>query len=234
MSKFEGTQGAVNQKEKKDVVRIEVDPIEFDGLLKSKITTTLELSETVNALFASTLADYEGCIILPYNAGNGINFNCSLFFRDKGPAMDGRIKCIENILQPERSGSVIDKIERFNKIQNKKVYALTNDCKDALSEFINCTNRDGKVNWNNIVFEQCENRTIYVKVDCIDLYKILKKIYGVPGQKSDYTIIPLKPLAPNNFMVNVLQLDVKSMEILAHSVGLVPNGSQLPIVRARV
>lgn len=217
------------------MARIEIEPIPFDGLLKSKIISTIDLSKLVNSVFKNALADYEGCIILPMQNGQ---FDCTLYFKDHGGPVRGgdQIKNLISVSGQNRVGSAVDKITAFNNRTSNKLYSLSEETKQILSEFINIK-KNQKINWNQLVFEQAEqayNATIvYVKVCGIDIVRILKKIYGgkVDGDRRDYNITLMRPTGLNNYLISIQQLDTKEVEKLAQSVGIIQTGNSIAMIR---
>ena len=227
------TNSSTNENQKA-MARIEIEPIPFDGLLKSKIISTIELSKLVNSVFKNAMADYEGCIILPMQNGQ---FDCTLYFKDHGPVRGGdQIKNLVSITGPNRGVSAVDRITAFNNRTSNKLYALSEETKQILSEFM-AVRKDQKINWNQHVFEQAEAtynaNIVYVKVTNIDIVKILKKIYGgkIDGDRCDYNITLMRPTGMNNYLISIQQLDTKEVEKLALSVGIIQTGNSIAMIR---
>jgi len=228
------TNSSTNE-EQKVMARIEIEPIPFDGLLKSKIISTIELSKLVNSVFKNAMADYEGCIILP--AQNG-QFDCTLYFKDHGPirGQGDQIKNLISITGPNRGVSAVDRITAFNNRTSNKLYSLSEETKQILSEFM-AVRKDQKINWNQHVFEQAEAtynaNIVYLKVCGIDIVKILKKIYGgkIDGDRCDYNITLMRPTGMNNYLISIQQLDTKEVEKLALSVGIIQTGNSIAMIR---
>ena len=221
--------------DQKVIARIEIEPIPFDGLLKSKIISTIDLSKLVNSVFRNALADYEGSIILPMQNGQ---FDCTLYFKDRGPirGQSDQIKNLVSITGPNRGVSAVDRITAFNNRTSNKLYSLTEETKQILSEFMS-VKKGQNINWNQHVFEQTEQtynaNIVYVKVCNIDIIKILKKIYGgkVAGDYCDYNITIIRPTGLNNYLISIQQLDTKEVEKLAQSVGIIQTGNSIAMIR---
>ena len=130
-------------------LKIEVEPQEFDGILKSKITTSFDLAQTVNKLFRPIFADYEGCTILPDQFGT---FQLTLFLKDKGPADNGKIKNVQSVIQKTQKSDVMARIQNLNRANSTSKFELTDETKNALSEFIRKP-QNGNIDWKRHVVE---------------------------------------------------------------------------------
>lgn len=236
------------QQPQREPLRIEVEkPIPFNGELKSKMTTTVELSKNINNLF-KIFDDFEGSIVVPDMYGQ---LQVMLYFKDRGNiAMgEGKTRCIEPVgMNNNRPG-----IGMFSQIQNlqtryaQRKYQLTQDAKDIFSEFINI--RPGsKINWNQFVKEITEQTGYYstaitVEVAGLDIIKLIRKMYGarVPDSKArlDYNINLIKPFGidmnsgamSTNYLIAIQQLNSKEVEKLAQEMGLVPSCGTIPMIR---
>lgn len=228
-----------NQQPKREKAKLVVEPSEFDGLLKSKLTTTLALSRQVNALFRPVFSDFEGSIVTPNQFGQ---LDVTLFFKDKGNAMDGQIKSLVPVTETVTGGGAIDRIMRMNLRNSAKSYDFSEETKEVLSDFI-YTRGNSNPKWKEHIYEQTEQNyngyTIYVKVLGIDIVRVLKKIYGnkVNGSFIDYNVSIIKPIgvdnsgANQNYLVNIQQLDSKQVEKLANEIGIIPVSGSIQMVR---
>lgn len=232
--------GQQNASQKKEPLRLNIEPLEFDGVMKSKLTTTISLAKTVNQLFRPVFTDYEGCIIAPDQFGQ---LQAALYFKDKG--MNGRdnsIKTLVPVTERVQGTSPIDRIARMNLRNSNKSYDVSEDTKEILSEFI--YSRGDKVNWSQHIVEQTERNyngySIYVKVIGIDLVRLVRKIYGgkIDGSRIDYNVSIVKPIGMSmvggvnqNYLINIQQLDSKEVERLASEIGVVPVQGNIPMVR---
>ena len=221
-------------------LRLVIEPQPFDGVMKSKLTTTIALSKTVNQLFRPIFSDYEGCIIAPDAYGQ---LQVSLYFKDKGySGREDVIKSLIPVTERVKGTSAIDRIMQMNLRNSSKAYDLSKETKDILSEFF-YTRGNAKVNWNQHVVEQTERQyngqLIYVKVVGLDLVRLVRKIYGgkIDGSRIDYNISIIKPIGADmngfnqNFLINIQQLDSKEVERLANEIGVVPQVGQIQMVR---
>lgn len=228
-----------NQQQKREPLNLTIEPVEFDGLLKTKFTTTVELAKTVNEMFRPVFSDYEGCLILPNQMGG---FDTIVYFCDKG-IQDERLKALRPVVQ-QGNLNISQRINNLNRRYQNKTYELTEDCKDIFSEFMVKERNSNKVRWNQLVVEKAENNynscTIHVQLNGIDIMKILKKIYGstVKGNRTDYSMKLERGIGVvngaglfANYLVSILQLDTKEVERVAQSVGMVPLADTIPMVK---
>lgn len=230
-----------NANQKAEPIRLNVEPLEFDGVMKSKLTTTISLSKTINQLFRPVFVDYEGCIIAPDQFGQ---LQVALYFKDKGQAMrEDSIKTLVPVTERVQGSSAIDRIMKMNLRNSSKSYDISKETKDILSEFI-YTRGNAKVNWNQHIVEQTERNyngySIYVKMIGLDLVRLVRKIYGakIDGSRIDYNISIVKPIgmdvtggANQNYLINIQQLDSKEVERLASEIGVVPVQGNIQMVR---
>lgn len=230
-----------NQKKENYVpLELNLEPIEFDGMLKTKLTTTTELAKMVNELFRGVFSDYEGCLILPNSMGG---FDTTIYFRDKG-IKDNRINALEHVVQQQAGRLDINqRINNLNMRYKNKTYDLTKGCKEIFGEFM-IPERNKKINWNRNVVEKTENSyngyTIYVQLNGVDIMKVIKKIYGskVDGRRTDYSMKLERGIGIvnergiyANYLVSIMQLDTREVEKIAQSVGMVPLQGNIPMVR---
>lgn len=224
-------------------LRVE-EPEEFDGLIKSKIITSIELAKKINSLFRPTFSDFEGCTLMPDQSGM---FQVSLYFKDKGNPGPAQIKNISSIMVNTNGKSdVMARITNMNRINSSKKYDLTEQTKQALTEFMFngvINYNKNSVNWGQCVTEASENAyngySIFVRVANLDIMKIIKKIYGnkINGSNVEYQMSIIRPTngqinTPNaNFLINISQLNTKQVEKLCYEIGMVPVQGNLPIIR---
>lgn len=252
----------VNQKEKKfSIIVTEHDS--FDPLMESKCLTTMELADKVNQLLSPMFADYEGCFINPPDQNHGY-VNVSVFFRatQKTPG-EGQIKNLEsiiptnskdNIARNNRSSDsdIVNMVMNMNNRVRGRSFQLTQKTKEGLSEFIPL--KEVKEDyWKNNVIEMTDptpygsmQYVIYVRVDGLDINRLLKKIYGGVEKDEngetryiDYMVTLVRPIqspvnpTPQNpwnfpttpppanvFMTIVSRLDNKNLDDLCRSLGV--------------
>lgn len=264
----------VTQKEKKFSI-IVTEPDNFDPLMESKCLTTMDLADKVNQLLSPMFADYEGCFINPPDQTHGY-VSVSVFFRatNKTPG-EGQIKNLEAINSQtttintgnKRSSDagVLDQIMAMNTRVKGRSFKLTQKTKEGLSDFIPMKEVTEDY-WKNNVIEMTDatpygamQYVIYVRVDGLDLNRLLKKIYGgveiddVTGDKRyiDYMVTLVRPIqspmapqtqspwsiptapVPSNFMAIVSRLDNKNLDDLCRSLGMYNYSTGINIVHAR-
>jgi len=236
----------VNQNSKKeDDYKIDIEPIEFDGLLKTKLTTTMTLGADINRLFRTLFSDYEGCVIAPNNYNGALE--AVLYFKDKAKIAraDGKFTAVIPRMEKVRSreNTSFSQIQVFNARTNTKQYDVTEEFKGLMAQFVN--NHGKKPDWNSMVFElkntinQMGAYDILVEVRGLDLYRILKKVYGDKNgdTKVDYNISLIRSIgagdvgAFKNFLISIQQLDSKELEKLAYEVGMIPSMGSVPMIR---
>ena len=219
---------------------------EFDGILKTKLTTTQDLCKEINGLFSQALGDYEGCMIEPDMTNYGA-FILKVYFNYRGETNDqDKVKCLEKI-GAVQGNSVYDRLNKFNLTQTSKLYTLTDNAKDILEDFIVTNNN--KVDWNRVAVEFTDGsvygagQRIYTMVQ-LDIKKVIKKMYGTKlpdGGYADYMISNIRPLsqftnggpAASNFLISIAQLDSKQVETICAKIGVIPQNTMgFAIVRS--
>lgn len=245
---------AVNGKKRELEGTVNIERCEMDGLTKSKLITTKELSNTVNKVFRGTFPEYEGCRIFV----NGASVITEVFFSERGKDTDysgGKIQLLVRKDQQAKQKDMANVIATYN--QRNKVataYDLTQPGKDALSEFVHTeffTGRweDQNVNWSRCVSEVAEQemngrRRAYIKVT-IDLQRVFKKIYmDAADPKADLKfeiglvrpIITMRDPSTGNlytkdWLFNIVQLNQRQLESACLEAGIGMNTGDLGIMR---
>lgn len=219
---------------------VKVDPLDFNGTFKSKLITTFKIGEIINRLFKSVLSDYEGCIIVPNNFGQ---FEVVMYFRDKGAAPDNKVKAIMSASsKTNKQNSALERIQQMNIRNSAKKYELTQEAKDVIEEFIP-TKPGQSPKWSEHVFEQNEVnynvQTVYVRVNGLDLLRVLGKLYGRKSGDSriEYAVSPVRVVGADvngqlkNWLISVQQLDSTKVEELANELGMIPTTGQIQMIR---
>lgn len=220
---------------------LNVEQQEFDGLLKTKLTTTTDVAKMVNKLFKPVFSDWEGCLILPNNAGG---FDTFLYFKENGVKDPNKLTALEHVV-PANSNNLTmsQRIQNLNLRYKNKTYELSRDAKDILKEFMP-QEKNGKVKWNNFVVEKTQQEyngySVHVQITGVDIMKIIRKIYGaqVDGKRTDYTMKVERGIGVvnqqgffANYLVTIMQLDVREVEKIAQSVGMIPLAGNIPMVK---
>lgn len=236
----------LNQNQKKEEnnyepMVLDVEQQEFDGLLKTKLTTTTDVAKMVNRLFKPVFSDWEGCLILPNNAGG---FDTFLYFKENGVKDPNKLTALEHVVQANTNNlTMSQRIQNLNLRYKNKTYELSRDAKDILKEFMP-QEKNGKVKWNNFVVEKTQQEyngySVHVQITGVDIMKIIRKIYGaqVDGKRTDYTMKVERGIGVvnqqgffANYLVTIMQLDVREVEKIAQSVGMIPLAGNIPMVK---
>ena len=237
------------QKSSDKRLKIEPVPLEFPALINTLATDTNSMASIINSLFRPVFSQYKGSKI---EVVQNRQLQCSIFFVDKAPE-EGKYKAIQSIINKDNDSTEnrIFAMNQFNSFKsgNRKMYKLTDDAKELLYDFIpsNFFNRDGKVNWGNVVREGTYQtvpfqQEIYVQV-AVDLYKVLKAIYGSKSEDGghwNYLLNVNYPINNSNMMIAqpvsnkwqllIMRVNSKNVETLAAQYGFTMNSNQLGIV----
>lgn len=236
--------GTNNQKKEEnnyEPMVLNVEQQEFDGLLKTKLTTTTDVAKMVNRLFKPVFSDWEGCLILPNNAGG---FDTFLYFKENGIKDENKLTALEHVVQSNTNNlTMSQRIQNLNLRYKNKTYELSRDAKDILKEFMP-QEKNGSVKWNNFVVEKTQQEyngySVHVQITGVDIIKIIRKIYGaqVDGKRTDYTMKVERGIGVvnqqglfANYLVTIMQLDVREVEKIAQSVGMIPLAGNIPMVK---
>jgi hypothetical protein len=227
---------------KKTTIRVK-EKEDFKGMFECLVTTTMDLSAMVNSVFKPLFGDCEGCIILPDQSIN-MGLQASLFFKEGANPGPERISNIMRAGTNNGQGaSPADRIRFMNTRFSNRSYELTEQTKEALEDFIeNRYIHNGKVQWNKIVTEVVDrsqfNTSVYVKVNGIDIYKVLRAKFGgkdkATGGRLEYAISLIGPMNmyyDGNFKVSIIQLDTKKVEEVCNKINIVPNVGSIQMVR---
>lgn len=236
-----------NKDTKKKDVKVEVtDCLAFDGDMKNNIMTTNKLCGIISAFFGSFLQDYYGCEINMYDGSNLITkalvpegqLYVNLYFKDQGPSIDGRLKCIEmngSDGNANKSSSITQRYFAFQQTYaGTNMYHLTEEAKILLSKFMFGYNPNP--NWALCYKEVLAPMTanpnskpeVISEVIGFDLNKIITMIYGTRDENSSYdyrTCIASNIGCSNymtnvkNFLIQISQLDIAFVKELENELG---------------
>lgn len=216
------------------------EPLEFVGTIDGHITTTVDLAKNINTLFNTAFGDYEGSVISQNHLGE---LTASLFFKDTGA---GNIEPLvkTNVRGSNKSMSPAERVRNMNLRNINKTYTLSEELKEILEQFLNLSPK-AKVNWDRMYSEVAERmyggmNNIYVRVDNININKVLKVLYGsetANKERLEYNITVIKPIGMGagginqNHIIKVDRLNVKEIERLANKVGMMPSVGTIPMIR---
>ena len=221
---------------------------EFDAALLTKLTTTNDLCNMVNEFFGQAITDYEGCIIEP-TQNPMAPFSLKVYFKrpTNMQSVEGKLDVLE-IISQARPESAFDRMMNFNIAQRNKIYNLTEDGKEVLSDFISLAPGQKKVDWNKVSYEFTDasvpgrGSIPYMGV-YLDLLKFIKYLYGAKCEEGycEYQVINVRPLGNGlannntmipNYLVAILRLNSDNVKTVANKLGYVSADTVgFPIVR---
>lgn len=230
-------------------LKIEPTPLKFPSLLDILYSDTTGMASLVNSLFRPVFSQYKGSKI---EVTQNRQLLCSIFFVDKAPE-EGKYKAIQNIINKEND-SAENRIFAMNqylsfKTGNRKMYKLTKEAKEMLSDFVpnSFLDTNGKIRWDSAIREAQYaiapfQQEIYVQV-AIDLYKVLKAIYGSDapdGGKWQYMVnvgFPANPMntavgqmVANKWHLFIMRVNSKDVDAIAAQYGFATGSNQMGIV----
>lgn len=218
----------------KQEIRLDFERSEFIGDVSTKKIHSLDLSQEINEVLNTVLFDYHGCTVAA-RADNSIAI--TLYFSDnKGTPGEDEFKCLDySNLVSSRKQSPISRINAWNARNKNKVYSLTNECKQLLSDFM-YTNNNGKIEWGKNVREVFENGRTFVAVDGFDIIKFLKKKYGTKAKdksgRIEYSARVAAKFNERMFIIEIGRVDTTDIMTLAMKTGLLPMQNSLNICTA--
>lgn len=198
------------RKKRELLATIDIVQQDMESLFKQKLITSDKLSEMVNAVFRSACPEYEGCNITV--EGQGV-IACDIFFTERPGDVsfgEGKIKILRrrDDKTDKSSYSIIEQYNNRNRIA--RVYELTDEGKDALSEFVPRDYFVGDRLQSNVDWKKCSSEVsesdwlqrsrIYLKVQ-IDIVRLLQKLYGHYNEDKEeflYLVSPVRPLISFN------------------------------------
>lgn len=226
-------QVAVEEDPTKAVIRLK-ELLKFESTVESQYTTTFQLAELVNELFAGIFPqDYEGCII--HVDPTTAILKASLYFAANG---GGNVEpLIGQINQQKRN--YVASLDAMNARNRNRTVQFSAEVKEALEELFFPEMRKN-LNWDKNTAEQIENRPggtrIYMAVHNIDIRQILKKVYGTKdddGNRIDYNIQLVRAIdnsPSSNMVVSISRYFQAQIEDLAKNAGMIPSFG-IPIIR---
>ena len=143
-----------NEKKEKSPARLKIEKNLFPKLIETVYVDTDTLAQLINSTFSKSCPQYYGSKV-EVDQFRGIK--TTIFFTHNTKDFpEGTFKVITPINDPKNPKSVIERMKAYN-FQNQigvkpKMFKLTDDGKDILSEFSPRDNR-GNINWNAITSE---------------------------------------------------------------------------------
>lgn len=194
----------------KERLRIDVkEPINFhdEEELGIKTYKSQQIADKfVNPMFKGLFNDYKGCMINVEPGPIG-KVTVDLFFV-KGMVSNAPYSALEPIAT-KKGNDTLSRIQHVSMMNNKnKIYQLTDEAKELLSDLCLNKNKKGEVIWNNSYIEiegvtDTGVRQATGKVLRLDLNIILRKCYGYYAKnksKQFFNVTPIRRLIPMNQM----------------------------------
>lgn len=225
-------------KKEKTTIKIKERPV-FKGGMKTDITTSIEIADFCNAMFAAAMHDFMGCKI-SINTGTDVVVANSglpagalyvdLYFRDNGKST-GAIKNLINIYEkPEvKNEKLGDRLMRVaGNMNSASVYKVTPETYEMIEDFMP---NGSRTNWALHTTETTRNvdpilrsrEEIIVKITGLDLNKIISYIYGSKTDEGvfDYIATPstMIPATNGEFILQVAQLNMATVRELQEALG---------------
>lgn len=237
--------GAGNAK-REHLVAVNDNPIPFKGVIKTAFTSTTELAHQVNKFMGTIFDDYYGSNIFVDQTGN---LSMSLIFKPVqaiGGKEDHRAFAPITEQQVKSENTIVNTMFAVNAMQKRNSnFGLTQYASELLYDMIAPAIANGKRidpfnpnTYKQIIAETVDNTPmggsiIYCSVDCIDLVRVLGKLYGVKDVTDNsqmlYQIVPLRPLnystagQATNWLLAIYNMSRASFENTITKLGAVPN-----------
>lgn len=225
-------------------------PIEFEPELTIKTFKSQQLADKiVNPIFKATFKDYKGCI---FNVEQNGKVTVDLFFV-KNTTSNAPFSALEEIGAKSTGSDTLSRIQRVNQMSSRnRVYQLTTEAQEMLSEISAVKDRNGKVNWKQMYVEiegttELGIRQATGKVLKLDLNLILRKGFGYrdkEGSKTFYNVTPLRKLvspymipgapATNDYIFRVECLNENATEDTLRMLGNGAVSNGIPMYTAEV
>lgn len=228
--------------ELREKFNIKVDEVEeFPAVTESSIMSLYKIMEKVSELFSAAYKDYAGCYITPIP--NGVGFDVRLFFKHvdvpQGLSEEEKKKFVKAFQIKNYDANNMGITQAYGIISSRnqqRVYEMTQQGMDGLEKFVHNSskNKNGKVNWKDIVGEQTQNginSTTFAVVTGLDIYKILSEIYGhktPSGAYYQYLLNVNRPIGQNvgysggvNWLVTLQRMEMDKFNDLCKEVGII-------------
>lgn len=212
--------------EEEDGITIDTG-VPFNAMRETTKITSFELATQISTMFKTVFYDYLGSFIRMNNGKILID----LYFIDRekdNKSNDQRPKSVVNLTQANISDiSVIEMKRIINNRYNDRLFDLNDETKELLSKFMPGTDKSDKnKNWENYIsIEKARVKEEYaslyrngryaeylaVKVSGLDIYKILKTLYGkYIVQNSFYNTEDIKFTRNENGKIIEMEVEAKN------------------------
>lgn len=247
-----------NQQQQSDKLRITVndnDDIFLNGVEKFERTmTSREFCETiVNPLFKCTFKDFDGSYCTLMNTTQGPKMFVDLHFSKSNQISNAGYDClIEKSVALKSNGDTFSRVMALsNKINSNRIYDMTREAKELLSEFNPGEKDPNKIKWKDKMVETNEQsvngigNTAVVKLITFDPVSIARcrlgnrlKING-KDRYVEYTVDVIKHIQnvynPNGgveLLLKVTAYDKENAQKSIMSSGLISQYGANPMYRA--
>ena len=213
----------------KDVYTIELQdgPVPFEPVIQSKLLSSIELTRIINRIFTEVFKDYEGCSITNGVANDGTIRSISLFFKDKGNGQMVPLGTPQN----GQGSALVNRIMSHNaRLSTNKTYRLSDDVRQVLEPLmIKAGAFNQNVDWNKSEVEipepnQLGGMNIYLRVDNIDINKILKIYFGGTDKDkdeiADYNVSYVRALVNGASLLKIDRANKIAVDKLIQEAGL--------------
>lgn len=173
------------KKNEKTPARIKIEKTMFPKLIETLYADTDTISQLINSTFIKSCPQYYGSKIEVDQFTKGLKV--TVFFTHntkKNEFPEGTFEVITPFNDNKKT-NVIERMKAYN-FQHQigtrpKMFKLTDDGKDVLSEFVPRDNR-GNINWNGITHETSITNAYgspqFIIGVQIDLLKFIRRVYG--------------------------------------------------------
>ena len=237
--------------------RIEVlEPETLEVFASTALITTQQLAKRVNKLFSTAFVDYYGCVIYRLTGQGNQNMNqqfmVELHFKPLNAGAvdpsDSRVRAFKPVTENTDGPALLNGLRSIYAPYTQSTnFEITQDGSEILSEFMftglvdpfKPASYKGAVQEYQTAPSYMGNGPIMIRVQQLDLAKLVKKIYGYKskeGTKLEYSVAPHLPVNGANFQnanipgnanwwVMITPIDVDKMTETASQLGFIPAGN---------
>ena len=246
---------AEGEKYRKLVATVDVKPMEFDSATQTWLVSQDEFSKIINNIFRPSFPQFAGTKTTVTN--NGIQIYAYFTHKENADYRDGievfrpRMSGVD--MKQRKSADLVNIMAMHGK--NQYMWELTQEGKDALSEFVSDNfrkgdPRDNNYDWSKIKTEVEETdfygrRTLYVQIS-LDPIKLLKKMFGRKSPEGFDWVYMMNPQCPipghtiqmgngnmaiAKYLLSILKINPTEIEKASREVYNMPFSGNLGIYR---
>lgn len=235
-----------NTTEKKEALKIALrNPIQFNAVASTAITTTTELSKVINDIFSQVFADYYGSALrvqFQPDRQAYIVVPC-LYFRVMKNYEDDKTYAFRTLGSNKPTDDMVGRVQRVSQsaASGSKVL-ITDDGKSVLEDFlVTPAVKTNNFDWTSCYRTIASDSDTFVMTYKLDINKIITMLYGdrdSTGSKQYYQLAPNGVVGPNNqyknpdnWSVIIMRLDHSNEAYAAELLGFnIPSQSSMPSV----